>query len=439
MKKGLLRLAIFSAFLGLASGLSAQKNDLARTEDAVILNGDRFPELLGREIPRLSVLALRRGALAPIPFQVDEKTPKGDYVFESGKNRNSDPDPNFDANDELVFMVFDAGDRAAKFDLPGLLSAHEITIKDPLGRGQAWAYLALFEKDAPRSAVDYIRAEYDKATNHNLVTASNYMVRTRADAIVYDHFALPGPDGKFGPNLIDQFKIRGNLSLLWGRMKFPFNFDELVKSKVTAVKDGPVRVIRQGEGYLDIAQVKIKGAGFAVLFFYPNFFVYPMTIDFPIDLRKMLTDIDVQGFTDYSKTAYGSHYYDAQNPYNPEVVLDGKMSDAEKNLEIHFDHDWLCHVGTPGNVCHRIWFSKEWDFLKKEVVYIDDDRKLDPPENQPGVHAMGYNLVNFINLKKGPQTYWMHYYFPANFKLGQEYRFLDVLDHPLAIETAKAK
>jgi hypothetical protein len=149
--------------------------------------------------------------------------------------------------------------------------------------------------------------------------------------------------------------------------------------------------------------------------------------------------MDLRGVTDFNRNAYGWQYYDSSNPLNPEVVLDGKMSEAEKNLKIHFDHDWLCHVNGPGNYCHRIVFPPAWSFSAKEVFYLDDAQRKDPPESEPGLIAIGYQFTNFVQVKKGPQTYYMHYYFPKEFKPGEEWRFLDILDHPLQIEAKKIR
>jgi hypothetical protein len=81
---------------------------------------------------------------------------------------------------------------------------------------------------------------------------------------------------------------------------------------------------------------------------------------------------------------------------NPDVVIDGKMSEAENNLKIHFDHNWLCHIGRQGTYCHRIIFPPEWSSITKEVFYVDNAELNDPPESEPGLSAIGYHFLNFI-------------------------------------------
>ena len=437
------RIFLLGFFLVIAIG-SAQADllapaDLLRSEDPVVIKGEKFPALLGSELAHLGLFAFKNSGLAPIPFQIDEKTPSGEYVFTEGEKKNSDPQPDFDANDELVFMAKDAGDRTDSFNLPGLVKAYEIEISDPRGRGRAWAYLGLFTSPPARSPVDYVQQKYLPETDSYLIEASNYAYSSPARAVYYDYLALRQPDGSLGPDLVDQLKIRGKVFIFFGRVKIPFNFDQLVHSRITAWKDGAVRVIKRGEGYLKVAVVKIEGSGYSVLYFYPNFFIYPMTLELPMDLRKMVSDIELYGATDFTKSAYGWHYYDAKNPFNPEVVLDGKMSPAEENLKRDFDHDWHCNIGAVGNFCHRIIFPPEWKEIKREVFYLDDAGFNDPPEFEPGFSGNGYLFRNFIRLKKGAQTYWMHYYFPKDFQPGEEWKFLDILDHPLKIKVQQIK
>ena len=434
-------LFLFGIFLLAFLNFSAwgQEKNILQREDPVVISGEKFPSLLGADTAYLGLFAFRDGRLAPIPFQIDEKLPNGEYVFTKGEKATQDPDPSFDANDELVFMLFDAGERAGTINLAGVEKAYEIEISEPGKEGKAWAYFCLFSKPAPRSPKDYVQLKYIADKDSYLIVARNYKYSSPQQAVYYDYLAIKKPDGSYTPDLVDRLKIRGKVWILFGTIKVPFYFDKLVHSRITAWKDGAVRVIKRGEGYLKVAVIKLEGRGYSVLYFYPNFFIYPMTIDLPLDLRKVLTSIDLYGATDFLPSAFGFHYYDAQNPYQEDVVLDGKMSLAEKNLKKDFDHDWHCNIADWGSFCHRIIFPAEWKNIKRCVYYVDDASRQDPPEDEPGVFSSGYQFKNFIQLKKGAQTYWMHYYFPENFHPGEEWRFLNILDHPLKIKVQKIK
>jgi hypothetical protein len=51
-----------------------------RSWQPVILRGAQTAALLGRPIEGLEVLVRRAGALRPIPFQVDQRSPEGRFV-----------------------------------------------------------------------------------------------------------------------------------------------------------------------------------------------------------------------------------------------------------------------------------------------------------------------------------------------------------------------
>ena len=59
------------------------------------------------------------GILKPVPYQIDERRPDGDFAFPFGPRPSFDDDRGiFDDNDELVFMVKDVGGRVAESDFP---------------------------------------------------------------------------------------------------------------------------------------------------------------------------------------------------------------------------------------------------------------------------------------------------------------------------------
>lgn len=408
-----------------------------RTEDPVILTGSDVPMLAGAPIGSLAAMKWDGSSFAPIPFQVDERDPSGEFAFAQGEEKSRDPDPGLDPNDEIVFMAFDSGPRAdAAKAPPGAVRGAEVCVRDPAGPS-AYVYLFVFEGDPPRSASDYVNMSLDTERELSRVEAKSYIIESVSNAVYYNYLSLRRDDGTWTPDLIDRLKIRGTIYAIFGTVKIDFNFDELVKSRITAWIDGPVRVVRKGRGFMQIPGVEIQGSGHSLSYFYPTYFIYPMTIDIPINLRTLLTDMDFRGSTDFSSAAYVWHYYDSGNPLCDGVVFDGSMSAAEKALDRGFDHDWHVMTGEQGTFFHRLFFPDEWDFIDKKTFYLDDAGALDPPEDDPGVISSGYEFENFIELKKGLATYYMHYYFPVDFKPGDEQRILNVVDRPLETEASE--
>ncbi len=424
-------------------GLSAAESKsrtLKRTDDPLVVEGKKAEALIGASIDNLSLMSWLFGKWEPVPFQVDERNDNDEYIWKQGDVITHDEKQGFDANDELVFMVFDAGDRAPEGAAPaGSGKGVEIELTDPVDGSQAWVYLFEFPKDPPRSGKDYIVFTMDRANKIARVEAETYIIESVADAVYYNYLSLVHSDGTRTPDLIDRLKIRGVISILFGTVKIPFNFDQLVKSKITAWTDGQVRIIRRGEGYLDVPGIELKGEGYSISYYWPNFFIYPMTLDIPLDLKSILTDLDLHGATDFTENAYGWHYYDRYNPYSEDVVLDGKMSEAEKSMEFKRDRSWHVNTGPQGTFFHRIFFPDEWDFITKGLFYMDNAELADAPEDNPGLVANGYHFDRFVDLKKGHATYWMHYYFPQDFEPGKEARILNILDRPLEVEVRQVK
>jgi hypothetical protein len=425
-------LVFFSLML---EALGAESRSLNRTDDPVVVPGRDIESLLGCSIERLSLMRWSKDRWEPVPFQVDEKNEKDEFIWKDGDVITRDEVPGFDANDELVFMVSDAGDRAPEGKVPsGAEKGVGLELADPLDETCAWVYLFSFSENAPRSEKDYVKMSLDRAEKVARVDARTYVIESVADAVYYNYLSLIHSDGTKTADLIDRLKIRGIISMFFGRLKVPFNFDQLVKSRITAWTDGQVRGIRRGEGYLDVPGIELKGEGYSVSYYYPDFFIYPMTLDIPLDLKTLLTDLELHGATDFTQAAYGWHYYDEYNPWNRDVVLDGKMSRAELNMNYSENRDWHVNTGKPGTFLHRIFFPEKWGFITKGLFYVDNAELEDPPEDNAGLIATGYNFERFIDLKKGSATYWMHYYFPQDFEPGDESRILNILDHPVRVK-----
>lgn len=420
-----------AAVMVMAGGASATGGVLPnRPDDPVVIAGKDLPGSAALPINRLGLFRYE-GKYLPIPFQVDERDEANKYVFTQGDAAGTDSVPGLDGNDELVFMAFDAGEKAPAGSAPaGAGAGVEIELTDPVTNDKAYAYLFSFESAAPRSQVDYVSYEVDPKAGIK-VQAQTYKSISPPTSIYYTYQSVRCRDGSWTPDLADRLKIRGRISALMATLKIGFQFDDLVKSKVTGWTDGPVRIVRRGEGYLQIGEVDIQGSGDSIGYYYPTYFIYPMMIDFPVNLRTYLTDITIHGAQDYTRAGFGMHYYDTANPYNDNVVLDGKMSQEEKDLNLTHDHTWLAVTGPQWSSVHRLFFPEEWGFIKKQVYYRDDAEAKDPPEDDPGEFAVGYEFANFINVSKGPVTYYMHYYFPDQFKVGDEKRVLDIVDRPI--------
>ena len=118
-----------------------------RPYDSVELTGSQLHRLGNVPIARLGLLAFRGPHAAPIPFQVDERTGRKLALPDGPEPTRDDPPDVLDADDLLVFMGCDAGERGSAAALEetlgvtGSLTAwREIRIEDPVRHAAGFVY-----------------------------------------------------------------------------------------------------------------------------------------------------------------------------------------------------------------------------------------------------------------------------------------------------------
>jgi len=162
---GLLCLALFPAPAAGATSAHSAKT-LSRFHDAVVLPFGCLP-MRGGKAAGIRLYRLRAGQWESIPYQIDARDRDGEYVPAEDAEA---PDLVVDADDELVFMARDSGDRAAR---AVLAPAVEIELRDPLTEDRGWVYVFEFSGLAPpRSPRRYV--SYDAANDE--VRAESYEI-----------------------------------------------------------------------------------------------------------------------------------------------------------------------------------------------------------------------------------------------------------------------
>lgn len=179
-------LVLVPALVLLAACEPDDVNTIARKHDPVVLTGAQLPAMVGAAPGEIVAFSYNRFVTPPwrqVPIQVDERhvvdlRAVHNYTTSASLNvlaysdpttlTGADPDPTFDADDELVFMAGDAfgqarreGDTEPPRTEPG--SGVEVTVTDPLQPAQrAWLYL--FRSDGsldPAAGKDYVDYTFD--------------------------------------------------------------------------------------------------------------------------------------------------------------------------------------------------------------------------------------------------------------------------------------
>jgi len=427
----LLAVCVIAGFI-LQGSTATEVKTIKRIHDPVVMDCKQFKPLFGSPINRLALMVLKGDKWAPIPFQIDQKKPDGTYAYASGPGASPDPDPNVDANDELVFMVKDAGDHAGGAWPNGATFGMEIEITDPKNGQKGWFYLIKFPGKAPRSKADYIRVEVDAAKKYRKVITYEYTMGGSTDRMYPDFMAATKPGGGTALDVLDRLKIRGKIVILGG-IKIPYKMDSMTKSKDIGYIDGPVRVLHFAQGYLEfIKPFKLKGKGQSVISYYVNHMMWPLIIDVPFNSISIIKRVDTTGYMDFCPTVYGSYPFSAANPYNRNVVFDGKMSDAEKNLDRKTPIAWIAGFGPQGALINRLIIQPKGATVLLPY-FLDDETIKDSPEDCKGTSAVGYKIIGTKKQVRGTVTL-QYYYFLSKLKPAEVHKILDILDHPVKVK-----
>ncbi len=279
---------------------------LLRVADPVIITGRELEPVLGSEIGKIRLFAFEGVKKHVIPFQIDERDSAGNWVwdrvigrpdttFENDPGQTSttmmvqqhvhsrdDEDPAgselFDANDMLVFLARDMGDRRADFS-EGLYgdAVLEIEVLDPLDGARGWVYLASFAGNPPPlSRVSYLQ-HFRK--QRRIQTPSYDFIYSDIHVAVLDDLRIKGFP------VVDRINIRGKVDLQLGFLKDSIEFgEEDIHGYIEGIIEGPVRVIKRNVVHLDIGFVVRTPDTVCEHFYYPDYAKVPLClpIRFPV-------------------------------------------------------------------------------------------------------------------------------------------------------------
>ena len=422
------------------------RKTIARTHEPVIITGNYLADFLGKKIDNLRLYAYLNNTFQPIPYQVDEFSEKGEFVYTRGKEANpEDGNGLLDNVDELVFWSGDLGDRVSREEwVAGYNIAREIEVIDPLTEKKGWCYLFYFSSNPPPGSTrDY--TDYDPETDsysglppYSGLHKFAFWVNQGRPTTIYNHYSLWKETGGTEKNVIDHLVLRFIVRFLWGKIKVEFD-ERMMVGETLAYKYGTVREVRMQEFYmllpLGLKSPTIKGPCFV----YASYARCPMIFNIPINPKYVITDISLTLGNDLSPDGKGMIFYNSNNTRG--FLCDGKMSDEERNFNPAPDR-WRFWTGPPGTLGLGLFWDSGFDqqLAKRNVVYIDDEGNheydLDsvPEGNRPVYPGQicGYYQTSILkSLKAG--EYVLHFveYWPPNFNISQAEEYMNIHENPL--------
>jgi len=448
----LLLISIFCAPC-LSWGQVSKKKSLTRRYDPVIVPVKKIKSLFGGAAAGLRIFAMQEGELKLIPFQVDERDPDGEFIYTEGPEANA-PDKDdkqfrkgrpdgalLDANDEIVFMVRDAGDQiTSDYLFPEDPEVWELILNDPLTGALGWVYLAVYKEAAKAPApspLAYI--QFDPKTEQ--VRTPSYHVKYGNNAFFnLDYLSMspwqPGSNEPFAlnqdDNLLDRLKIRVNITGLGGRLTLFNRNEEDIRSRFLAYKTGPVRVLSKIANNVNL-MLGIRAPSITIS---PVFTSYHLDVPFrlwiPFKIGRFVSSVELRTSMDFINL---TDWYFVCNKSPAPITINGKDTEEKRKLKDLQNSSWFAVEGPEGLIFWRMKLSeKASDIVKRKLYFVDNPLSMDPPENVPGQSPnLGTRLTGIEQLKSGRYFFNIKICPIADGKLGSERALLDIDDRPLIV------
>jgi hypothetical protein len=397
---------------------------LARFHDPVVVAVARLDGITGRDSAKLRLYRVRDGRYEPIPYQFDARSADGELVVEGPA------DFRLDADDELVFMAKDAGERITGGMRPdGSDAAVEIEVAEPRGDGRAYAYLAAFTTPPAVSFEPYVT--YDAQARE--ARSAFYRVDYAADRNFFTGVRIPEGAGGNTANLLRQSRMRGSptFSLLLTDVTLDFT-EQNSLVQIEGVRTGAVRSVRRVKMSVDLGPLFPElPSGISYTYHYLTSYSTPTRVKFPWLMLQTLRDFRFESVLDFQPDVMPLRYHDSDH-------RDGIALSPDKPFEVRTtdDHDWWVHSGRAGTMLHALVIPqqwRDWGVVRGTVVRAGagDDRAAGEQA------AAGYTLLNMTSLREaGAYDLLMaSVVLPGGYAAGDEVGPMAMLNEPLVVSS----
>jgi len=390
----------------------------------VVLKGKELPPLLHAPAAKISLYAFHDPeGLKPIPFQIDRRDMNGRFLIPADKKEQERQGRSpMDKNDELVFMASDAGEQTlTRLEGMTFSSAVEIEIRDPIKNIRKWVYAWVLDHETSQAGMPHYVSYRPK---DDVIESQTYRVGfSRKTPFVMDALNWKGASPhEYGANLADKMKARHS-----GKFLHKLDFvrtEEDSESRLTAVKQGPVRVIRCTVNRARLFMGLRTPAITIYHIHYANAFFLDTFIEIPFRIGLFFSDLKTLMTMDGNDGPLAPPYRVYTQSVKQGAVINGKMS-AEKE-KINASGDKALVVSSPdGEILVSMNLGRNLP-VHYRVYILDDASRMDPPDNIPGQFGnMGFISTGWENL--GDSVYQMIFsvYMIRDISVDQGFEILD--------------
>ncbi|HUT55831.1 MAG TPA: hypothetical protein VM658_20740 [bacterium] len=424
-------------------------SSMKRVHDPIQVPGGLLKDFHGARLDSMLLFVSRHGAMEQIPFQFDERTSDGTFIFHLGVGKNVELANNLlDPQDFLVFRIGDTGDRAPRESWP-TEEGIEIELEDPVDHGKSYCYLVRYQGTMPaRLQEDTVVLENAdpwkspelpfivRGVTYKIEGLVNFLNGKYYKTAINKNFIIPKSAGGTGVNILDGQKMRAFCELFFGKIKVESNEKNMIGG-IDATTNADVR--GYGRQWLTVALPLGLTAPriYSDVFTYDRIIVSPMNLNIPFNPEHVITRAGIEFGYDLNQAAIGMRFY---SPNCMEgVTIDGKMSEREKAIKDDWV-PWFLYTGPQGSLIFRV--SIDPALMKQTVnklTYIDDLGQAFPPEDLPGSLGYARTTMEITSVKAGSYNFSIEWYFPPDFYRPGGYDqqeltdFLNIKDAPVLI------
>lgn len=402
----------------------SHKKTVIRTADPILIEGSDLAGMTGKSIDAIRLFAFRHGVPVAVPFQIDQRDSKNDWVWEvvlQGGKTEDDQDPAgekiLDGNDLLVFLSRDLGDRSVA--VRQSLHAQnivEIQVQDPVARAEGWAYLAVYGTvPPPLSDVQYMRFSPDSRKVISPVYELSY---SKEHVAVLQRLSVDKHE------ILDRLKVRGKADIKLGPVNFSLRFNEEdVGGYMEGYIDGPVRTVIRSVNYVHLPLGLRTQRVDCDHFYYPEHAEVPLllSIQFLVHRASLLLTADYQG------APFRQALFDGDR--KPTVLGQG-VTPADPGPILR-EGRWIAVAGERETTINLLKLPEKVENHATASLYLLNDPKArNKPETYPGSGPeAGFQIITKPGLPKGDYILYLVFYMsPGPYLPGLEDPAVHLLD-----------
>ena len=361
-----------------------------------VFSASQLPYLIGRPLRQLAFYHFSeqseamQASLQPIVFQIDQKDEQARFVLQPAGDNNA----LLSERDELVIRTEDLGNKLEN-NHETLLKKYKLVEIKVLSESLDKPEFIYINIDSSKPSEPVVKKKY---LNYNktddVVSTDNFKIGfSELNPFLVDEFHWKLDNGQWSDDLSDMMKIRHKGRFLG--LKFRRTQDDY-SSVLTAVKQGPLRVIRRTENRIKVFW-KLKTPALLIDYIMTqDGFIMDTIIDIPFKISFFFSNLETITTMDWNPDQSGH-----MSVYSPKLGTAIRIDGIDSKLKHKFNtiEDTHFSVATSKDILD-VDLQIPKNFPVRAMLYLaDKPDTADPPENFPGQTGnVGFKTLGWENI-----------------------------------------